>query len=162
MPDAWITFDGRIEAVLWGRATYTLMPLPPDVVRALEGARRVEGEMNEHPVNLALSRAPVVEGVFLWTGQSLLDRIGLTPGETVAVRLRPAPDDQVDTPPDVEAALRAAGALSLWDALTPGKRRGLLYQVDTARTAPTRERRIAALVDGLFNPSTPRRRKPQG
>lgn len=133
----------------WGRATYTILPVPTEVVQALGATKRVEGEIAEHPVNLALSRAPVVEGVFLWTGQSLLDRIGVAPGEVVEVRLRPAPDDVVDMPDDVAGALARAGLTALWEGLTPGKRRGLLYQIATARTAPTREKRIARLVADL-------------
>lgn len=145
----YVTFEGRIEVVDWGRATYTVLRVPEEVVQALGPARRVEGEMAEHPVNLALSRAPVIEGVFLWTGQSLLDRIGAAPGEVVEVRLRPAPDDAVDTPEDVARALARDGLLAVWEGLTPGKRRGLLYQIATAKTAPTREKRIARLVADL-------------
>lgn len=133
----------------WGRATYTILPVPTEVVQALGPTKRVEGEIAEHPVNLALSRAPVVEGVFLWTGQSLLGRIGVAPGEVVEVRLRPAPDDAVDMPDDVAGALARAALTAVWEGLTPGKRRGLLYQIATARTAPTREKRIARLVADL-------------
>jgi hypothetical protein len=77
--DDWIEFEGYIEPVIWGRATYTTLRLPSDVADRLValGARRVEGEINDHPVNLALSRAPVVEGVFLWAGASLLDQLGI-------------------------------------------------------------------------------------
>jgi hypothetical protein len=147
----WLCFEGRIEAVVWGRASYTLMRLPPDVADALldAGAKRVEGEMNEHPVNLALTRAPVVEDVFLWTGQSLLERIGVAPGDVLEVRLRPVPDDRVDLPGDLALALAEAGVADRWEALTPGRRRGMLYKLDTARTASTRAKRIAALVAGL-------------
>jgi uncharacterized protein YdeI (YjbR/CyaY-like superfamily) len=91
----------------------------------------------------------VVDGVFLWAGSSLLDRIGIAPGEPVEVRLRPAPDDRVDLDPDVEAALRAGGVMEVWHAMTPGKRRGLLYQIATARTDVTRAKRIAKLVAEL-------------
>lgn len=145
----WVTFEGRVEPLTWGRATYTVLRLPDAVTQALGKTRRVEGEIAEHPVNLALSRAPVVDGVFLWTGQSLLDRIGIQPGEPVEVRLRPAPDDRVDLDPDIEAALRAGGVLDRWESLTPGKRRGLLYQVATAKTDPTRRKRIQRLVEDL-------------
>ena len=64
------------------------------------------------------------------------------------------------TPDDVAAALRAAGMTSGWEALTPGRRRGLLYQVATAKRAETRARRIATLVAGLADPESaaPRRR----
>jgi hypothetical protein len=116
---------------------------------ASEGARRVEGEINEFPVNLAPARAPVLEETFLWAGKSLLARIGLEPGDEVEVRLRKAPDDEVETPEDVAAALRAAGATQLWEALTPGKRRGLLYQIGTSKSQATRDRRIAKLMGDI-------------
>jgi hypothetical protein len=141
-----IAFEGRVEPLEWGRATYTVLRVPEHVVAELGPARRVEGEINDHPVNLALTRAPVVNGVFLWAGRSLLDQVGIEPGEVIEVRLRPAPDDRVDVPHDVETALRAGGASDIWSALTPGKQRGLLYQIETAKTAPTRAKRIAALV----------------
>ena len=145
----WVTFEGRVEPLTWGRSTYTILRLPDPVVTALGKTRRVEGEIADHPVNLALSRAPVIEGFFLWTGQSLLDRIGITPGEQVEVRLRPAPDDRVDLNPDIEAARSSAGVLDSWESLTPGKRRGLLYQIATAKTEQTRRTRITKLVGTL-------------
>jgi hypothetical protein len=145
----WVAFEGAVEPVVWGKATYTVLRLPEAVVEALGSAKRVEGEINEHWVNLALSRAPVVEGVFLWAGSSLLDRLGVEPGETLEVRLRPAPDDQVDTPEDVALALRAADMTAEWEGLTAGKRRGMLYQIGTAKTAATRAKRIDAMIQSL-------------
>lgn len=145
----WVAFEGRVEPLTWGRATYTILRLPDAALTDLGPCRRVEGEIADHPVNLALSRAPVVEGVFLWTGQSLLDRIGIQPGAPVEVRLRPAPDDRVDLDPDIEAALRSGGVLPTWKALTPGKRRGLLYQIATAKTDTTRQKRISKLIEDL-------------
>lgn len=145
----WVAFEGRVEPLIWGRATYTILRLPADALHSLGPCRRVEGEIAEHPVNLALSRAPVVDGVFLWTGASLLERIGIAPGEPVEVRLRPAPDDRVDLDPDTEAALRTAGKMEAWESLTPGRRRGLLYQIATAKTDPTRHKRINRLLEDL-------------
>lgn len=147
----WQVFEGAVEPLVWGRATYTILRLPDSVASALlaAGATRVEGEIAEHPVNLALSRAPEMDGLFLWAGQSLLDRVGITPGERVEVRLRPASSDAVDTPEDLAAALRRADRTTAWEALTPGKRRSHIYQIGTAKTAATRDKRIAALVQGL-------------
>lgn len=145
----YVTFEGVVEPLVWGRSTYTILRLPPEVSGALGRAKRLEGEIAEHPVNLAPTRAPAIEGQFLWAGQSLLDRLGITPGEVVEVRLRPAPDDRVDTPPDIEAALRDHGLTGVWEALPPGKRRGLLYKIDTAKTAATRAKRITALMTEL-------------
>jgi hypothetical protein len=147
----WQAFEGRVQSLPWGRATYTILPLPAEVAAALlaAGARRVEGEINDHPVNLALARAPLVDGLFLWAGQSLLERIGIAPGERLEVRLRPAPPDAVDLPDDLALALLQAGRTDRWEALTPGRRRGHLYTIDTARTPATRSKRIAALVAAL-------------
>lgn len=150
----WLDFEGRIEPLEWGRATYTILRLPPEVAGALlaQNARRVEGEINDNPVNLALSRAPLVEGLFLWTGQTLLDRLDVAPGEPLEIRLRPAPADEVAVPEDVAAALRTGDATAAWESLTAGRRRGLLHKVETARTAPTRAKRIAALLAELAGP----------
>jgi antitoxin component of MazEF toxin-antitoxin module len=147
----YIAFTGRIEMLEWGKATYTIVRLPDEVAEQLasDGAKRVEGEINDHTVNLAPTRAPVLDGTFLWTGRSLLERIGLAPGDEVEVRLRKAPDDEVELPDDLALALRAAGASHLWEALTPGRRRGMIYQIGTAKTQATRDRRIARLIGDI-------------
>lgn len=148
MPDH-VTFEGRVTPLEWASATYTILCPPPEVATVLGWKRRVEGEVNDHPVNLALTRAPVCADVFLWAGQSLLDRAGIRRGEWLEVRLRPAPDDRVDLADDVAAALHAGDVTEAWAGLTPGKQYGLPYQVDTAGTSATRAKRIAALVCGL-------------
>ena len=147
--EPYVTFEAKVEPMVWGRATYTILRLPHDVTKALGGAKRVEGEIADHPVNLAPTRAPVIEGQFLWAGQSLLDRIGIQPGEGVEVRLRPADPDAVDMDDDVAAALRAAGVSDLWAALSPGKQRGILHQVTSAKTSATRAKRVAKLISIL-------------
>jgi hypothetical protein len=145
----YIRFEGRVTPLEWGRATYTVLRLPHDVMSGLGKTRRVEGEINDHPFNLALTRAPVCPDVFLWAGQTLLQRVGIAPGEIVEVRLRPAPDNQVDLADDVLAALRAHDSTQIWANLTPGKQRGLLYHIETAKTPATRAKRIAALLGSL-------------
>ena len=142
----YVAFEGRIEPLIWGKATYMILRLPPEVCLTLGDAKRVEGEIADHPVNLAPVRAPVVDGAFLWAGKSLLARIGVAPGDLVEGRLRPADPDLVDPPDYVEAALRAAGLINAWRGLTAGKQRGLLYKTDTAKSGPTRAKRIAALL----------------
>lgn len=148
MLDDWISFEAAVEPLTWGRSVYTILRLPACLAEALQtaGARRVEGEIAEHPVNLALTKAPVGDGVFLWAGKSLLDRFGIVPGEVVKIRLRPAPPDALDTPDDVAVALRQSDLTEVWDALTAGKRRGMLYQIDSTKRPETRAKRIAALV----------------
>lgn len=147
----WQVFEGRVEPLVWGRATYAILRLPVDAASALlaAGAARVEGKIAEHPVNLALSRAREAEDVFLWAGQNLLDRTGITTGERAGLRLRPAPPDAVDTPDDLGAALRRADLTASWEASTPGMRRGQIDRIGMAKTAATRDKRIAAVIEEL-------------
>ncbi len=144
-------FEGRIDPLEWGDVTYTVLRLPQEVTDALteEGAKRVEGEIGDHPINLAISKAPVIEGAFLWTGKSLLVAAGLEPGESLEVRLRKADVNVVETPADVTAAIHSAGKSAAWEALTAGKRRGMLYQVSNAKRAETRAKRIQKLISEL-------------
>ena len=146
-----VCFEAEAEPLVRGPATFTILRLPPEAARTLQaaGAQRVEGEIAGHPVNLALARAPEIDGVVLWAGQSLPDRLGANPGARLQVRLRPAPPDAVDTPEDVGTALRRAGQIGTWQRLTPGRKRGLIHQITTAKTEPTRAKRIAAIIEGL-------------
>ncbi len=142
----YVTFDGAVTPVEWGESVYTVLPLPYHVLEALGRARRVEGEIADHPVNLAITRAPVLDRPFLWTGKSLLKQIGIAPGEMVEIRLRSAKDDDVDVPEDVSHALRAAGLTKNWDDWTPGKQRGGLHQINIAMRPETRSKRIQSLL----------------
>jgi len=148
----YVAFEGAVEPMEWGKSTYTILRVPSDVVAALGLTKRVEGEINDHPVNLALTKAPVIEDVFLWAGKSLLREAGLEPGEVVEVRIRPVSDDEVDVPAEVTMALLDADLTGEWDALSPGKQRGLLYQVKTAKRSETRIKRIAKLIEEVGSP----------
>ncbi len=145
------TFEGQITAMEWGKSIYTVLRLPDDITAALEaeGAKRVEGEINDLPVNLALTKAPVIDGVFLWAGKSLSDEIGVAPGDIFDVRLRKADPNDVDVPDDVTLALRQAAATDRWNALTAGKQRGLLHAITTAKRPDTRKNRIAKMIATL-------------
>jgi len=146
-----VCFEAEAKPLVRGLATFTILRLPPEAARTLQaaGAQRVEGDIAGHPVNLALARAPEIDGAVLWAGQSLLDRLGAKPGARLQVRLRPAPPDAVDTPEDVETALIRAGKTGIWQRLTPGRKRGLIHQITPAKTEPTRAKRSAAIIEGL-------------
>lgn len=145
----YVTFDARVEPMAWGKATYTIVRLTPDVLAALGKTRRVEGEFNEHPINLAITRAPVLDDAFLWAGKPLLDKAGLTPGEVFEARLRPVADHVVDVPKDVLTALRSGGVTLQWERLSPGKKRASLHTIETAKRLETRLKRVSHLVQDL-------------
>jgi hypothetical protein len=151
MPRGEWAFDAIIEAVVWGRSTYTLIRIPEELVEAARdaGTRRVEGTVDGVTVNLAITRAPVVDQPFVWAGRSLLRRVGAEAGAVVDCRLRPVDDDEVLLPPDVAAALAEAGVLERWEGLPPADRRRRLYPIASAGRPETRAKRIEALADEL-------------
>jgi len=144
----WIDFEGRVITMEWGESVYTVLPIPPDVldVLHLQSAKRVEVELNDHPVNLALTKSPVLEQTFVYTGKTVLRETGIGVGEAIDVRMRKADPDAVDVPEDVVLAMRQNDLSNKWNALTPGKKRGLLHQVNSAKRAQTRAARIVKLV----------------
>lgn len=144
----WHSFLGRIELMEWGKSTYTVLPIPDEVAVALNsaGAKRVEVELNDHPFNMALTKSPAIAGTFIYTGKTILHAAGISPGEEIEVRLCKANPDLVDVPEDVMLAIRAAARSDTWSALTPGKQRGLLHIVNTAKRAETRAKRIVQLI----------------
>ena len=152
----YITFRAEISPMQWGTSTSTVVHLPTAVETALGRTRRVEGEFADHPINLAITRAPVVPGAFLWAGKSLLDRTGLIPGDRFEARLRPAPNDHVEVPSDVTRALRLAGASEAWDALTPGQKRRQIHQIEIAKRAEIRAKQppsFATLMMPCWKPA---------
>ena len=144
-------FDALVEPLHWGRNRYTVVRVPPELVDAAgrEGTHRVRGEIDGIPVNLALTKAPVVEGSFLYVGAALLRRLGGAVGLPVTCRLAPADPDEVDLPGDVEDALADAGLLGVWERLRPAVRRQRLVPVEAVVTPAARARRIRALLAGL-------------
>lgn len=141
-------FTAIIEPVLWGTATYTIVRVPDEIAEAAKahGTRRVSGTIDDTPINLAITRAPVVAGPFLWAGKSLLRKAGLHEGDLVEVRVHLAEADHVDVPGDVTSALAAANALGAWEELSAADRRRKLYAVESKRTPHSRGAAIAALV----------------
>ncbi|WP_419913720.1 YdeI/OmpD-associated family protein [Hoeflea sp.] len=147
----WLSFQGRVVPMEWGRSTYTVLPLPDEIALELEkqNARRVDIELNDHPFNMALTTGPAISGTFVYAGKSILQEVGISPGQEIEVRLRKADPGIVNVPSDVSLAIRAAELVDVWTSLTPGRQRGLLHQITSAKKQETRARRIAQLLQDL-------------
>ena len=147
----YVTFEAKIIPMEWGKSTYTVLPIPDEVSAVLiaNGAKRVEGEIADFPVNLALTKAPVIDQMFLYTGKQMLKEAGLAPGEPLEVRLRPADAAEVETPEDLTLAIRQADLTDVWAALTPGRKRGLIHGITSAKRLATRQTRIAKVIKEL-------------
>ncbi|WP_299548823.1 YdeI/OmpD-associated family protein [uncultured Tateyamaria sp.] len=150
MSDDWLWFEGVIEPMERGKNTYTVLRLPDTVTAALPPkTRRIEGEFGDFPINLAVTKAPVINGLFVYTGKTFLRDSGLEVGQPFEARVRPVDPNLVDMPDDVLLALRSAGRAETWDALTPGQQRSRLHLVNTAKRTDTRAKRIQKLISEL-------------
>lgn len=141
--------EAFIEPMQWGKSRYTVIGMPDGLVTAAGdvGTRRVAGELDGVSVNLALTRAPVYSGTFVWAGASLLRRMRLEVGDPVTGLLAPVHPDEVPLPSDLADALAVVNMRDAWDALPPATRRRKLAAVDGAVSPATRVRRIQALLD---------------
>jgi hypothetical protein len=143
--------DGFIEPMTWGSSTYTVIRIPDALVASARtaGTRRVGGELDGVAVNLALTKAPVIDSTFVWAGASLLRRMRLEVGEPVSGSLAPVDPDYVLVPADLADALDQNGQSDVWDALPPTGRRRRLVPIESAGTEATRARRITSLIEAL-------------
>ena len=146
----YLSFEGCVRAMEWGKSTYSILPIPTEIAsaHAAPAAKRIEVEIKDDPIKPAPTKAPVFDSVFMRTGKSLLRQIGIAPGELPDVRLRKAVEG-VGTPIDVLQALRTVEAPVRWEDLTPGKKRGHLHQTNAAKKAKPRAKRIAKMIAEL-------------
>ena len=71
-------------------------------------------------------------------------------GDRVTVGFEIDDQDAVDVPPELQNALEQDDeAMLVWRELTPGKKRGFAYMVDSARRKETRERRAEEVLEAL-------------
>lgn len=146
-------FDAPLERHGVGRARkiwYNVLFLPVETAAALPLAQhprlRVEGEIAAVPVANAF--IPAGDGRhYVIVSPEVIAQGGLRLGHMVEMRFRVADQEAVAVPPDMTLALsRDCGGQAAWDGLTVGRRRALSHFVDSARQAPTRARRILAVL----------------
>lgn len=147
----WVEFDALVEVVPWGRNLYTIIRLEQalEMAAKIAGTRRVEGTIEEVPVNVGVNRADVLPDAFMYAGKGLQRRLGARPGDLVSCRLRPADPDEVPLADDVHRSLADAGRLEAFQGRKPADRRRLLQPIEEAARPETRQQRIAALLRSL-------------
>ena len=122
------------------------LPVPCDV-RAVFGRARPPVVVAIHGYSYRSTVAIMAREVFVPFRRSHRAAAGVGPGErhTVTLTLDTAPRT-VEVPGDLAAALDAAGARAVWDALSFSHQREWAEAVDDAKKPETRARRIAACV----------------
>jgi hypothetical protein len=147
----WVEFDALVEVLPWGRNIYTIIRLEKalETVAKAAGTRRVEGTIDDVPVNVGVNRADVLPDSFMYAGKGLQRRLGTRPGDVVCCRLRPADPDDVPLAVDVHRALADADRLDAFQRKRPADRRRLLQPIEDAARPETRQQRIGALLRSL-------------
>lgn len=135
-----------------GGKTATGFRIPAEVVEAL-------GAGKKPPVRVTIkgytyrNTVAVMDGVFM-IGVSAEHRLGagVQAGDVLEVDLELDTEPRtVDIPEDLAAALAAKGLQTAFDALAPSMRKEHVRQVETAKAAETRQRRIENIVAKLSN-----------
>jgi hypothetical protein len=148
---AWVEFDALVEVLAWGRSNYTIIRVDQALEEAAKaaGTRRVEGTIDDVPVNVGVNRTDVLADAFMYAGKGLQRRLGTRPGDVVSCRLRPADPDDVPLADDVHRALADADRLDAFQRKKPADRRRLLQPIEDAARTGTRQQRIVALLRSL-------------
>lgn len=125
--------------------------VPDAVLEALGGGRRVPVVVTVGPHTWASTTAVMGGRTLLGVSTENRRLAGVEPGQTIEVTLeREVGPRQVEVPDDLAAALGSEpGLREAFDALTPGRRKNHVVQVEGARTDATRSRRITAVLDSL-------------
>jgi len=138
---------------VWVEGNNTGLVVPAEVIAALGSSKRP-------PVVVSLagysyrSTVAVMDGMFMIPlSKANREAAGVKGGDQVEVTLEldQAPRT-VDLPEDLAAALETKpGARAAFDTLAPSMRKEFVRQVESAKAAETRARRIAAIVEKLVS-----------
>jgi hypothetical protein len=148
-------FDARISRHMVGTLAYTVVFLDPSIeIDAPDAPRRpirADLEVAGIPFRAAWQSSKGRRYVML--SKKLLRDAGAKLGDRVEVAFRIVGDDDVQVPDELATAIARSKRLTkAWESLTPGRQRGLTHLVHSAKTAPTRAKRVARVIDGLTDP----------
>ena len=153
MPRYPFHFSGQLQTYgTEGTGRYPFLYLPDDVVEALpEGTpKRFRAEIVVNGQRRVGSFTPSKEGHCMMLSKAYLAEAGLQPGGECEVKMRILPQDHVEMPEILSTALEAdTAARRAWEQMTPGQRRSQAHQIASAKTEPTRQKRLEQVLRDL-------------
>ncbi len=140
----------RFESVMRLQGNNTGIEVPPDIVEALGGGKRAAVVVSVNGFEYR-STIGVMGGRFLIPFSSdKRGASGIAGGDAITVDLElDTAARTVEVPADLAEALDAAGVRPTFDALSPSARKAHVTNVESAKAAETRTRRIEAIVGKL-------------
>jgi hypothetical protein len=146
------SFEAQIVHHNVGTYVYTVVFLPDELRKKLPLKKhprlRIDAELAEHPFEGAWQ--PVKGRWYVMLSKQILKDVALKVGDWAEFRFAVMDQDAVNVPGILQDALdenKKAG--SAWKELTAGKQRGFAYRVVSAKTAGTREKRLAEVIEAL-------------
>ncbi len=142
-----LRFEGVLEPVGQG----AMVRLPPEVAAALGGLARIPVRSTINGTSFRSSTMLMGEGTHcVGFRRSLRESAGVSVGEALVIEIsRDDAPRTVDVPPDLAAALEAAGLRATFDGMSFTHRREHVEAVLGAKRRETRQRRVAATVDAM-------------
>ena len=143
-----LQFGAKGEKTGW-----TYIEIPPDLVQQLKPGNKkefkVKGKLDKHPIN-RLSVLPMGGGAFILPlNANLRKAIAKNKGAMLLVRLQEDKSDFVFNPDFMECLADDPAAKSFFESLTGSHQRYFSKWIDSAKTEPTRVKRIAMAVNAL-------------
>jgi len=131
--------------------TATGIEIPPDVIEALGGGRKpaVRVTINGYTYSSTVARRG--ERYLLGINADSRRRAGVAAGDRVEVEIElDTGSREVEVPPDLADAIQAEpAAAAFFGSLTASQRKWFVQDVEGAKQAATRQRRIAKSVEML-------------
>lgn len=150
-PQTW-KFTAPMERTA-GKPAWCYVEFPHDVLELFgkRGEVRMKCVINGVAADRALM--PTKSGIHIIVlGADLRKQAGIKKvGDMVRLEVRLDPDpDRINVPEELQETLDFMPEMErLWNELTPGMKRNMCYWVGSAKTAPTRAKRIAEVMEKL-------------
>jgi hypothetical protein len=146
----------RFETTLLLVGKNTGIVVPPEVLEEVGGGKRplvnvtVVGGSGGEDFSYRSAVAPMGGRSLIAFSSDKRAATGLRGGEAITVDLTLDTEPRtVSVPEDLAAALKSAGARDAFDRLSPSQQKAHVSNVEGAKAAETRERRVSAVVATL-------------
>ena len=131
----------------------TGIPVPEEVVTALGGGKRAAVSVTVNGYAYQSTLASMGGRFLIPFSADRRKETGIAGGDAIVVDLElDAAPRTVEVPADLAAALDVAGLRAAFDALAPSHRKAHVTAIEEAKTAATRERRVAAALTKIGAP----------
>ncbi|GAA1402292.1 YdeI/OmpD-associated family protein [Oerskovia paurometabola] len=139
--------------ILQSGKTATGIPVPDDVVAALDAGKRVPVRVTVGGHTYRSSVAPYQGRFMIALSAENREAAGVSGGDEVDVDIEVDDAPRELAVPDDLAAVLTPTARAAFDALSFSRRRALVEPIEAAKTPETRQRRIDKAVEAIAGPA---------